>query len=334
MKRIVWIVCVVVVLALFVGGVAEADSPKVYLGGMPISINMVEEGLVVMSIDEVVGKEGVTSPALKAGLQPGDVLVRMNGKPIPTRRAVQKVLDEAQGCDIDIEISRNGQTLTLSIQPEYDMQLKGYRLGLYLKEGVSGIGTVSFIDPRSGAFGALGHAIVDPDSQTVAEPYGGHIYPTQITHVQKGTAGHTGQLNGPIGEGSSVGNVCKNTHCGIFGVADESLWRDRPLVSLASKSEVHPGEAVIISTVCGDKPKGYAVQILEVKRHAKGKEKGILLQVVDSRLLEKTGGIVQGMSGSPILQNGRLVGAVTHVVVADPTKGYGILIEHMLSEAE
>ena len=106
------------------------------------------------------------------------------------------------------------------------------------------------------------------------------------------------------------------------------------MVSLASKSEVHPGEAVIISTVCGDKPKGYAVRILEVKRQAKGKEKGILLQVVDSRLLEKTGGIVQGMSGSPILQNGRLVGAVTHVVVADPTKGYGILIEHMLSEAE
>ena len=259
-----------------------------------------------------------------AGVQPGDEVVALDGQPIHHTAQLQQALRESDG-DVTLTIRRGRQEKTVSLHPKITGD--GPRLGLYLREGVSGIGTVTWYDPSTGAYGALGHGVRSGEAELTE----GQLFPAAIASVKKGLAGVPGQLRGRLESRTSCGSIDKNEVQGVFGRL-ETLWPGEPL-PVADYTEVHPGRATIRSTVTGTEPREYDVEIVKIYPETRKEGRNFLLRVTDPALLSMTGGIVQGMSGSPIIQDGRLVGAVTHVLVNDPTRGYGIFIENMLEAA-
>ena len=310
---------------------AEPTEVEVYLGGTHLSVDMVTDGLVVVGFAEVPTAAGMLSPAKAAGLAVGDVLWAIDDAPVRTRYDVQRALLAAEGGTVSLSVARDGQSLTLFATPAY-VATDGYVLGVYLREGVEGVGTLTYVRAGDHTFAALGHGVEDPDTGGLPAPFRAKVYASRITDVVKGQAGEAGELRGTVGEGSPIGTVTANTPLGLYGHADEAMYAGRPKVKVASRGEVKEGDAVVVCALRDEAPRGYAVRITAVRRQSSPEPKGISLQVTDPRLLAATGGIVQGMSGSPILQNGRLVGAVTHVLVDDPTSGYGVYIDFMLAE--
>ena len=205
-----------------------------------------------------------------------------------------------------------------------------YKLGAWIRDSMAGIGTVTFYCPDTGAFGALGHGINDVDTALLMPLESGSILPATVAGVEKGKAGDPGQLQGVFDTDSTLGLLHANTSGGVFGVMADSGWVEGTPVAAAERSEVQPGKATILCNISGDRVEEYAIQISKVFPEREDDCRDYLIQVTDQRLLDATGGIVQGMSGSPILQNGKLVGAVTHVLVDDPTSGYGIYVGRML----
>jgi len=210
-----------------------------------------------------------------------------------------------------------------------------YKLGAWIRDSMAGIGTMTFYDPNTGLFGALGHGISDVDTAMLMPLQSGSIMYAEVTDVEKGAAGAPGELHGAFKAGEDLGELYSNTKSGVFGeLADTSLAGDIKPVEIASRNEVQVGKATILSNIAGNKVAEYEVEITRLYPENPNDTRNLMLKVTDQRLLTATGGIVQGMSGSPILQNGKLVGAVTHVLVNDPTQGYGILAENMLAQAD
>ncbi len=267
------------------------------------------------------------SPAKKAGVQCGDCILSLDGKQITSSQALKTYLKEC-GKTVKLEIRRGDEKKTLSITPE--VTATGPRLGIYLREGVTGIGTITYYDPDTGIFGTLGHGVNDPGG-SLTDMETGLAYPARVQSVRVGKAGAPGQLVGAIRDAQSLGRLYRNSSQGLFGTTDQSL--PGKALPVASTKDVHTGKATILSTIQGSQPQEYSVEIL--KTYAKDRPGGrnMLIKITDQRLLDATGGIVQGMSGSPIIQDGKLIGAVTHVLVNDPTSGYGIYIENMLDAA-
>lgn len=328
---VIVVLCVALcLLPLWLGATAPVEEAQVYLGGTPLYMRMVQQGMVVIGLQEVVTPQGSVTPAIDGGVRLGDVLVAIDGVAVYTRSDVQQALDKASGKEVSLRLSRDGQDIDVRVLPAYDTVLRGYRLGIYLKDGIEGIGTLTYVRMDNGRFGALGHAIIDPDTRSATQPVGGCVYAASIVGIVKGKAGEAGQLQGSMGSGACIGTLDSNTAYGVFGRATEVMSNGLQTIKVAHRRSVHTGEAMIYTTVAGSTPKGYAVEIMEVKRQPQEQIKGIYLKVTDPRLLAETGGIVQGMSGSPIVQDGRLVGAVTHVVVSDPAVGYGVFVDFML----
>ncbi len=267
------------------------------------------------------------SPAKAAGVQAGDCILRLDGSAIT---CVQELKDQLKNCGatVKLDIRRDRKEQTLTITPE--TTATGPRLGIYLREGITGIGTITYYDPDTGNFGTLGHGVNDPTG-SLTNMETGLAYPAKVQSVRQGRIGAPGQLVGAIQGSNTLGQLTLNTPQGLFGKTELALPGD-PL-PVAQAGDVHTGPATILSTVAGAKPQEYSVEIL--KTYAKDRQGGrnMLIKITDQRLLEATGGIVQGMSGSPLLQNGKIIGAVTHVLVNDPTTGYGIFIENMLEAA-
>lgn len=307
--------------------VATAEEIEVYLGGTHIGVDMVEDGLVVMGFGNVPTPIGERCPAKEGGVEVGDVLYAIDGEPVRTRYDVERAVAAAGGLPVLVGLYRNGTNVERTVTPIESAD--GYLMGVYLKDGIQGVGTLTFVraDRR---FAALGHGIEDPDTGKLATPYRAKAYAADINSIVKGATGRPGELQGAVGEGRPIGTVEANTDLGIYGVADPAMYEHLPKVKVARRNEVEVGDAVIVTTLMGDKPRYYAVKITQCRRQNEPQQKGLSITVVDQRLLDKTGGIVQGMSGSPILQNGRLVGAVTHVTVDQPTMGYGVYIDFML----
>ena len=262
-----------------------------------------------------------------AGIQVGDVLEKINGKPIRCTEDVRQVLKQSTG-PVRITVKRGGKTEVCTVKPQ--ITADGPKLGLYLKQGVTGIGTVTWYDPETGTFGALGHG-VNGSNGSLLSITGGNAYSARVVAVKKGVSGKPGQLVGAIESADPVGTLQKNTAQGVFGVAQRP-W-EMSAVEVAEADQVKTGKATILSTVSGQGVQEYSVEILKIYPKTRNAGRNLLLKITDPALLEITGGIVQGMSGSPIIQNGKLVGAVTHVLVNDPTTGYGIFIENMLDAA-
>ena len=285
--------------------------------GKAVGIKLFADGALVVAVED------------STVLQKGDVLLKLDGEEINSTEEVQSLLREKGGAVMTMEVQRGERILSLADSPRQGAD-GVWRLGVWIRDSMAGVGTVTYYDPATQRYGALGHGITDVDTAQLMTLQRGAIMPTTIKAVKRGAAGEPGELKGDFSVQRDIATMGVNSSSGIFGtVTDTAFFLGTPM-AVAAPHEVRCGEATILSTVGGDETREYAIEIKKV--YENGKEgRDLLLQVKDEALLSKTGGIVQGMSGSPILQNGKIVGAVTHVLVNDPTGGYGIFIEKMLA---
>lgn len=296
--------------------------------GHTVGIKLFARGVLVVKLSD-----GGT-PAKSCGLQTGDVIVKCGGVSVTSTEQFQTLLQENGGDATDLQVRRDGESVTLSVSPQQNDQGQ-YAIGAWIRDSMAGIGTMTYYDPESGAFGALGHGITDVDTAQLMPFSSGSILPSTVKAVKKGAAGQAGELRGDFDLTQDLGTLSANTAAGVFGTveADGFAANLSQALPVAAASEVRTGPAVILSNVEGDNVQEYDVEILQiVSNSADGRD--LVLSVTDPELIAATGGIVQGMSGSPILQDGKFVGAVTHVLLNDPTKGYGILMETMLKTGE
>ena len=295
-------------------------------GGQAVGVALKTRGVLVVS-DAAKGR------ALRAG----DVILSADGKNVESTKALSEQVGTAQTDTVRLEVLRGGQTITVDAQAEPDPSDGRRKLGVWVRDSTAGVGTLTYIDPANQAYGALGHAIVDADTGRLLAAREGAILHASIVGVTKGQSGKAGELKGNfLKAGEQIGSLMESCEYGIYGVLDdmpENLLYPQGLRA-GARSAVHTGTASIIATVDADGPQEYGVEIVRCFTQSEPSQKGMILRVTDERLLEKTGGIVQGMSGSPILQDGRIIGAVTHVYLSDATQGYGMYIEWMLEKSD
>ena len=304
-------------------------------GGIPIGIYLETKGILIIGTGTVTGTDGLNyEPALRI-VQGGDYIMAVNGQEISEKEELIELVNGCKGEEVVLDLERNGESIQVEVDP---VQTKegDYKLGIWVRDNTQGIGTLTFLT-EDGTFGALGHGIADVDTGILLEPSGGRLYDTTIVNIHKGETGNPGELSGLIRYRDSYicGTIAENTEAGIFGQVNTHLLEKLGTQTLQAgyKQEIEPGEAFIRSSVSGE-VKDYRVEIVEVRQNEEDVNKGIILEVTDPELLSLTGGIVQGMSGSPIIQNGKIVGAVTHVFVQDSAKGFGIFLENMLEHVE
>ena len=289
-------------------------------GGSTVGIKLYTGGLLITALDE-------QAPAKKAGLRAGDTILTINGKRVQSAQEVSSLL--SGGEDVRVGVLRGQKKAEFLVTPE--QQPDGYRLGAYIRDNISGIGTVTFYDPETHVYGALGHGVNALGGTQPMKTTGGILVSSSVDSIKKGVRGTPGELHGVFDVTSTIGLVSQNEPHGIFGTLSEAPLR--AAVPVAGVSQVHTGAATILANVDGEMVQEYCVRIEALYPQAEN-GRNLLLTVTDERLLAKTGGIVQGMSGSPILQDGRLVGAVTHVLVNRPEQGYGVLMQTMLSQCD
>lgn len=304
---------------LSVAAYAESLVP----GGGAVGIRMTTDGVVVAGISEVETQGGKQTPAADAGLKKGDVITRLGGCDIATAQDFKDALSALDGSKTTVTVERSGRQKQMNITPAQDTD-GAWKLGLWLRDGISGVGTLTFYDPATGVYGALGHSISDDSGEALPLGEGG-IYSAEIVGIVPGEAGSPGQLDGKTDAAAFLGDIRINCGCGIFGTANFDG-------QTIETGEFETGPATIRCTLSGDEMREYGIEIKKVYSSSEGTT--VMLTVTDPELIVQTGGIVQGMSGSPIIQNGKLVGAVTHVFVNDPTSGYGISIGDMLRMAQ
>ena len=315
--------------------VQKLEDIKLYPGGSSVGIKLSTEGVLVVGFSDVETRGGTaSSPAKIAGLQLGDVLLKLNGKDINGTEELGTLIKENDTNVVNVEFIRQGCKFNKDI--ELIKEGDSYKLGLWVRDSTAGIGTLTFYHEGSNTFGALGHPITDGDTNTTFTIKDGDLLSSSILSVRKGEKGVPGELRGLfINEKNSIGKIKSNLSSGIFGSTNKPLVNpifNEPM-SVGFRNEVVEGPATIISTVCDEGPKEYDIEIVKLLQQDKCGPKSMIIRVTDEELLSKTGGIVQGMSGSPIIQNNKIVGAVTHVLINKPDIGYGIYIEWMLEEA-
>jgi stage IV sporulation protein B len=312
---------------------------KVIPGGQTIGVKIKSAGILVVGHHLVTtAQDQKVSPGEEAKIQVGDLITKINGK---ESKDVSKVADLVKKAGesktpLELTILRNNQELQLKLHTAYDIVDKSYRLGLYIRDSAAGVGTLTFYAPDQGVYGALGHVITDMDTQTPIIVGDGEIVHSNVTSISKSHNGEPGEKRAQFFKDSKViGNIEKNTAFGIFGKMfakpDHSLAQDA--IPVAFAEEVKEGPAQIYTVIDGQKVEKFDIEVVHVSRQDFAATKGMVIKITDPKLLEKTGGIVQGMSGSPIVQNGKMIGAVTHVFVNDPASGYGCFIEWMLQDA-
>ena len=290
--------------------------------GKIVGLELQQDQVSIAAFDGELGEA-----ARRAGLRLGDVIRSIDGAPIQTAADIRKALDRSDGT-VEIQVLRKGESLSIKLSPL--ITADGPKLGLFLRSSITGIGTVTWYDPASGKFGTLGHGVGNTEGGLLPM-HGGSAYDAKVISVRKGKAGAPGQLLGGLNTDAPIGKLTGNTPQGVFGIAEKAWQGDA--YPICGVDQIRTGAATILSTVAGSTPQEYSVEILKLYPNSDCEGRNMLLQVTDPELLEITGGIVQGMSGSPIIQDGKLIGAVTHVLVNNPDTGYGIFIENMLDAA-
>ena len=306
-----------------------ASTEQVYVGGFPAGFILQMNGVQVVGMSDVITSEGLNSPAKKCGLKTGDVIVEFNGNRIIEAEDIERYCSEFKGVCAPISYIRGEERFTTTIEPAKELGSGAYRLGVLIRDSVSGIGTVTYVK-QDGTFGALGHPVYGENGK-IMQISDGKSFKCSIIGVNRGEKGAPGELRGLFYKEEKQGKILKNTANGLFGTLENSNFEKSALYPVGSISEVKMGKASIISTVDRESPKEYTNSIVKIDRSNK-ENKNFVIKITDKELLSKTNGIVQGMSGSPIVQNGKIIGAVTHVFVNDPERGYGISIQKMLQE--
>ncbi|MCM1187951.1 MAG: SpoIVB peptidase [bacterium] len=312
-------------------GIRVIEDQELIPVGVPVGIYVETAGVLVVGTGEFQGEDGLSYSPGKNIVRSGDYVRKVDGVEIREKEELIRKVEESGGKSVTLTVERDGESMELSVKPEKDAA-GDYKIGVWVRDNAQGVGTMTYIDSK-GNFGALGHGINDVDTSTLMQMEGGILYETDIVDIKKGSVGNPGEMTGLIVYSNDhiLGEITGNSVRGIFGTCNAkslTMGVEEPL-SIGLKQEIEKGAAQILCTVEGS-PKYYDVEITEVHLDHDNVNRGIELKVTDSRLLEITGGIVQGMSGSPIIQNGKFIGAVTHVLVQDSTKGYGIFIENML----
>ena len=314
--------------------VCPTKRQTLQVSGSTVGIYMETKGILVIDTGKILSESGFTAEPAKNIVQPGDYIVSLNDRQISGKQELIESLEKADGNKVCLEIWRDEELIPVSVIPVKDQQGK-YRLGIWVRDDTQGVGTLTYVK-EDGSFGALGHGISDTDTGDLMNIRNGRLYKAKVLGVKKGSKGTPGELTGLIGYDASniLGSIEQNTENGIYGTlkdeAENSLFLEK--YPIGYKQELEIGPAEILVTVENQVSK-FDAQITKIDMNHKDSNKSFVIQVTDERLIEKTGGIVQGMSGSPIIQDGKLVGAVTHVLVNDPTRGYGIFIENMLDAA-
>ena len=315
----------------FAGGEAEiyagadADEKLLIPGGMVFGVRFFTEGVLVVGIPD-----NESSPAYASGIRVNDVILKVNGVNVSDADSLSRAVDSSKGEPIKLTCRREGREFSVTVKPR--LEDGSYKTGVWVRDSGAGIGTVTFIDPETGLFGGLGHGICDADTGKPMPLGRGVLLGVTINGINKGIKGDPGEIRGSF-KPEKLGAVTGNTDCGIFGIYSEIPKSIYGAIPMAHKDEVKAGATTILCTLEDGEIREYSVELASVDPSASG-GRCFTVTVTDPALIKQTGGIVQGMSGSPIIQNGKLVGAVTHVLINDPARGYGIFIENMLAAAE
>lgn len=311
----------------------------VYPGGQPIGVKLNTKGVLVVALSDIEGTNGkIPSPAANAGVQIGDSIIRINDVEINHAEDVTRFVNREKNSEITLKIQRKNDTnfFEVKVKPVLDSSDGNQKIGLWVRDSTAGVGTLTLYDDKTKKFAALGHPITDADTGTILNVNNGVIVSSNIVSIKKGTRGNPGELRGLfVDENKIKGQIIKNTECGIFGNGTKSLINskfNKPM-KIGLRDEIKEGKAQILTTVNGSEPELFQIEIQKLLPQNVSGSKSMVIKITDPRLLEKTGGIVQGMSGSPIIQNNKIIGAVTHVLINKPDMGYGIYIEWMLKDA-
>lgn len=311
-----------------------SDTRTVTVSGVPFGVKMFADGALVVAFSDQLTALGSENPAKEAGLRLGDVIVSAAGQPVHGNEELSEAITAAEGAAIRIVYVRDGKQLSCTLTPVRDRDSGAWRAGVWVRDSSAGIGTLTFVDTERGTFAGLGHAVSDSDTGADFPLLSGEIVPVTIIGIRKGASGAPGELQGEFSGAAALGTVSANDSTGVYGALQNTASVSGQEMPVAEMQQVSTGPAQILTTIDGTAPQWYEVTIERVNMTAGDPNRNLLIRVTDERLLAATGGIVQGMSGSPVVQNGVLVGAVTHVLVNDPTRGYGIFAATMLERAD
>lgn len=304
--------------------------------GVPFGAKIYTDGIIVVDNTRKTNQSNfwnMKKPQTEEYLQKGDVILKVNDQPITSTDQFENIINRSGGNDVILTVMRQNQEITLPLTPTTNEKGSNYSAGIWVRDSSAGIGTMTFFDPATKMFAGLGHGICDIDTGNMLSVFKGTVDNVSIVDLQKSMSGVPGELHGCFTGKRSLGEIYSNSETGIYGKLDCDVSTNIPPMEIMAKQDVKTGEAQIITTIDGNTPHFYNVNIDSVNYNIDSPTKNIKLTITDPELLEKTGGIVQGMSGSPIIQNQALVGAVTHVLVNDPTKGYGIFAETMVTNS-
>lgn len=299
--------------------------------GIPFGIKIYTEGVLVIKTTEI--ETGVTSinPSQEADIRVGDIIISINGEKIENNEQLQKHIETSEGEELKVQLKRDNIVMTTTLTAVQEKSSSKYKAGIWVRDSMAGIGTLTYYDSETHTFGGLGHGICDTDTGQLMPLQNGEILKASINSIRKGSCGIPGSLCGCFVGNKAIGKLASNTDAGVYGIMDQSPTSGS-LMPVANRYEVKSGKAQILTTIDGGMPQYYDVEI-ECVDYGENETKNMIIRITDQSLIESTGGIVQGMSGSPIIQNGLLVGAVTHVFVNDPLRGYGIFAENMISNS-
>ncbi len=322
------ITTLLIILLMLVPELVLAYSESIIASGKNIGIELKSKGIIIVGTYQV----GNKNPALNANLQTGDKIISVNGIKVNSIEEMLEAIDLRDNeTSLNITYLRGSKELNTTLYLEKDNN-DVYKTGLYVKDSISGVGTLTFIDPNTKLYGALGHEILEKATGQKLEIKDGKIYESTVTGITPSENGNPGEKNVNYDTSKIYGNVKENTEYGIFGTYTDQI-PDNKLYKVAKIDDIELGNAKMLTVIDNDEIKNYDINIIKINKELTG-NKNILFEITDNELLRKTGGIIQGMSGSPIIQKDYIIGAVTHVVVDDPTKGYGVFITNMLEEAE
>ncbi len=337
MKKFVNIITVAV-CALFLitasvsAGTVSAEGKSVYLGGQPFGVRFYNDGLIVVELEEFFDGTQNVCPAKKAGLKVNDIIKEVNRIPVRTNEDLQNAAVNCEGKPISFIIERDGDRKEIVITPQKN-NMGVYLLGAWIRDSCAGIGTISFFDKDKNYFAALGHGICDNDTSALLPLGSAEIVKANISSVTKSVDGKAGSLNGYFGE-ETIGTLTENTPLGIYGEPNSGMLDSSKEIEIADYSEIEKGEAEIYTTIDGENAACYTAEITKLCNADENSNENFVIKITDKSLLDSCGGIVQGMSGSPIVQNGKLVGAITHVFINNTAEGYGIAAQFMVSNYE
>lgn len=313
--------------------VSVVEEPVVVVAGVPFGIKMYTDGVLVVGFSDVDTVAGPCNPARIAGLKIGDVVLKAGDTEVSTNDQLRALIEASDGNEIDLLVRRDNLTFVVKYRAVLSATEDRYRSGFWARDSSAGIGILTFFDPETKAFGGLGHAVCDVDTEEKLPISTGEIVSAEIMDVTKGATGKAGTLNGAVYD-DTIGYLTVNADTGVYGTLSRFPKTAFTTVPIAMKQQVKEGAAQVLTTVDGVTPAYYDVEIVKIRYGDASPTKNMVIRITDPALLEKTGGIVQGMSGSPILQDGKLIGALTHVFVDDPTKGYAIFAENMLETTQ